>query len=423
MGMTITEKIIAKHCGKECVKPGEYVTLSGFVGPVIYSFKGGDNATSMLQLTQALGVDGYKKLDHMIYNEDHNNPPQEADVIEEFKRARESAEKLGMKIYDREGVGHIVNVEEGDITPGSVVVHFDPQAANAGGVGALYTNGGRLGSSFIESMSFGTLTIRVPETLRIEIDGELNPYVSGRDVWIYVQNLLGPAAAHAMVVEFAGSTIRNMSIEDRFIMCGNISYTGADTAIIEADEKTQQWYKDIVGIDVDTLFDDEDAEYERIIKINAADIPVMVSVPPKISTGKPASELKGIKVDQCIIGTCMGGNIEDLRVLAKMLKGKKVADHVRMLISPVTRKTYLRALDEGLIAPILEAGATMLPSTCDVCLGVLGPLSDGEVGISQQTLNVPGRSGSMKADIYLASAATIAATAITGYITDPNDLD
>ncbi len=422
MGMTIAEKIISKYCGRDLVKPGDYVTLSDYVGPIIYSFKGGDNATSMLQLTQAIGVDGYKKLDHMIYNEDHNNPPQEAAVIEEFKQARASAEKLGMKVYAHEGIGHVVNVEQGDITPGCLFVHFDPQAANAGGIGALYTNGGRLGSSFIESMALGTLTIRVPETLRIVINGKLNPYVTGRDIWIYIQDLLGPAAAYGMVIEFAGSTVKGLSIEDRMILCGNVSYAGADTAIIAADEKTKQWYQEVAGIDVEMIDDDEDAQFERIIEIDAADIPVMVSVPPQIFTGKPASTLKGIKVDQCIIGTCLGGSIQDLRIIAKMLKGKKIADHVRMLVSPVTQKTYVRAVKEELLIPIAEAGATILPPTCDICLGVLGPLSDGEVGISQQTLNIPGRSGSMKADIYLASAATIAATALTGYITDPNEL-
>lgn len=422
MGMTIAEKIISKYCGRDHVKPGDYVTLSDYVGPIIYSFKGGDNATSMLQLTQAIGVDGYKKLDHMIYNEDHNNPPQEAAVIEEFKQARASAEKLGMKVYAHEGIGHVVNVEQGDITPGCLFVHFDPQAANAGGIGALYTNGGRLGSSFIESMALGTLTIRVPETLRIVINGKLNPYVTGRDIWIYIQDLLGPAAAYGMVIEFAGSTVKGLSIEDRMILCGNVSYAGADTAIIAADEKTKQWYQEVAGIDVEMIDDDEDAQFERIIEIDAADIPVMVSVPPQIFTGKPASTLKGIKVDQCIIGTCLGGSIQDLRIIAKMLKGKKIADHVRMLVSPVTQKTYVRAVKEELLIPIAEAGATILPPTCDICLGVLGPLSDGEVGISQQTLNIPGRSGSMKADIYLASAATIAATALTGYITDPNEL-
>lgn len=422
MGMTIAEKIISKYCGRDLVKPGDYVTLSDYVGPIIYSFKGGDNATSMLQLTQAIGVDGYKKLDHMIYNEDHNNPPQEAAVIEEFKQARASAEKLGMKVYAHEGIGHVVNVEQGDITPGCLFVHFDPQAANAGGIGALYTNGGRLGSSFIESMALGTLTIRVPETLRIVINGKLNPYVTGRDIWIYIQDLLGPAAAYGMVIEFAGSTVKGLSIEDRMILCGNVSYAGADTAIIAADEKTKQWYQEVAGIDVEMIDDDEDAQFERIIEIDAADIPVMVSVPPQIFTGKPASTLKGIKVDQCIIGTCLGGSIQDLRIIAKMLKGKKIADHVRMLVSPVTQKTYVRAVKEELLIPIAEAGATILPPTCDICLGVLGPLSDGEAGISQQTLNIPGRSGSMKADIYLASAATIAATALTGYITDPNEL-
>lgn len=241
----------------------------------------------------------------------------------------------------------------------------------------------------------------------------------GKDVWMKVLSDIGPDGAFASILEYSGTAIDEMSIESRMVLCGSAGFSGADGAILPSDEKTVAWFKDNFDRDVEMIQSDEDAEYARVITYDAAEFKPMVAVPPEVYTCKPVSEVAGIKIDQCVIGTCAGGNIEDLRAAAKILDGKHIKEGVRFIVSPVTQRTFAQAAEEGLITILVKAGAQVISSTCDVCLGVVAPLGDGEVGLSQQTLNTKGRSGSTKADIYLASASTIAASALNGYITEP----
>jgi len=419
MAQTLSEKILAKHAGKDKVIPGEYVVLKDFAGPIGYSFTG-------LNLPQSyqgqLGYIGGKiaKPENCIINGDHNTPAQTIADVELFKSVRTTAKQLGIeKVYDREGIGHVVNIEKGDIVPGKAFVHMDPQAALAGRIGAFYTNGGRLGSYFLEAVALGEITVCVPGTIMVEINGALPYNVMSRDIWFHVLNDIGPDGAHGIVIEFSGSTIDKMCIEQRMVLCGNAGFAGADGAIIQADSETQKWYKENFNLDVNTIKGDEDAVYKKTLSYDAAHFVSMVTYPPEIFTSRPANELSNVKIDQCIMGTCAGGTLDDLRIASAILKGKTIHKDVRFLVSPVTQRVYIQASKEGLLATLAEAGAKILPPTCDVCLGVVGPLAAGEVGLSQQTLNIPGRSGSKDAFIYLASAATIAASALTGYITDP----
>lgn len=420
MGQTISEKIIARYCGKEKVVPGEYVVVSDFVGPIGYSFTG-MNLIASIQDNLALIGAQLAHPERIILNGDHNTPALKTEDVNLFRDVRERAGRLGVKkIYDKEGIGHVVNIEKGEILPGTLFVHIDPQAALAGGIGAYYTNGGRLGSTVMEAFALGQLTICVPETLRVEMNGNLPHNVMGRDIWLRVLNDIGPAGAFGMIIEFAGTTIDSMSIEQRMNLCGNAGFAGADGAILQSDQVTQEWFRENFGRDVELIRSDEDACFARVIKYDAADFVPMVAYPPDVFTSRPASELSDVRVDQCVIGTCAGGTLDDLRIAAGILKGKHISEHVRFLVSPVTQRVWVAASRAGYLADLAEAGAKILPPTCDVCLGVIGPLAAGEVGLSQQTLNTPGRSGSPEASIYLASAATIAASALNGYITDPS---
>ncbi len=216
-----------------------------------------------------VGVDKIAKPENCIINGDHNYPPKSIEDVELFKAVRSKSEELGIKnIYDKgEGIGHVVNVEKGHILPGKVFVHVDPQASNAGGIGAFFTNGGRLGSAPYEAYALGEITVRVPETLRIEINGKLGRNISSRDIWFHILNDIGPDSAYGMVIEFAGTTIDEMSIEQRMVLCGNVMYAGADGAIMQSDSKTQQWFKENFNIDVETIKADDDAKYEKNIKI------------------------------------------------------------------------------------------------------------------------------------------------------------
>jgi len=418
---TLCEKILAKHSHKETVLPGEYIVLKEFVGPVGYSFTGYNFPKMIRDRLSSIGYNRISNPENCILNGDHNIPPQSIDDIELFKSSRAIAEQLGIThIYDRgEGIGHVVNVEKGHVIPGKVFVNQDPLSTNAGGIGALFTNGGRLGGTLFEAFALGQITVCVPGTIKIEINGELGHNVMARDIWFQVLNDLGPDGAHCMVLEFAGSAIQAMCIEERMLLCGGAENTGADGAMIASDAKTQEWFKKNFDIKVETIQGDEDAVYARVLKYNAADFLPMVTYPPKIYTSRPARELSHIQVDLCLMGTCAGGSFNDILMAARILKGKKIHKNVRFILSPVTRRVYVEAAREGLFTILSDAGVMILPPTCDVCLGVKAPLAPGEVSLSQQTVNTPGRSGSPQADIYLASAATIAASSLTGCITDP----
>lgn len=418
MGQTIAEKILSTYMGRD-VKPGEYIEVKDFVGPIGYSFTGVNALASPLGLIKAMGGTP-AHTDRWIFNGDHNTPARTTADVELFKTVRQLAAANGItKIYDKEGIGHVVNIEKGDIAPGTLFVHSDPQATLAGGIGAYYTNGGRMGSCIMEAYALGQITLCVPETLRIEINGKLPANVSGKDVWMQILHDIGPDGAFGMILEYAGTAIDEMSIEDRMILCGCAGFCGSDGAILQSDEKTQAWFKENFDREVETICSDPDAVFAKTLTYDASAFVPMVAVPPEVYTTRPVREVSDVKIDQCIIGTCAGGTLKDLRTAAAILKGKKIADGVRLIVSPVTQRVYIEAAKEGLLATLTEAGAQVLSATCDVCLGVVAPLADGEVGLSQQTLNTPGRSGSTKADIYLASAATIAASALTGYLTEP----
>lgn len=421
MGQTLCEKILANASGQQTVKPGEYITVKDFTGPIFYSFDGASILGMYLDAAEKISGKKVSNGQKYIYNEDHNSPPVKAESIQFFKDERKRARDVGATCYCREGIGHVVNVEQGDILPGKVFIHFDPQASNAGGIGAFYTNGGRFGGHVVEAMAFDEITLCVPETIKIVIDGTLKPYISAKDVWFAVQNDLGPDGAIGAVVEFDGTAIEAMEIDQRMILCGEISYVGADTALIRSDAKTCAWYKNNFNIDADEISGDADAQYAKVLHYRAEEIKPMVTYPPEVFTSCLASELKNVAIDQCIIGTCIGGSLSDLRVAANILDGHAIKDGIRFIVSPVTQYVYSQAAKEGLLSVLADAGAIIIAPTCDVCFGSVGPLNPGEVSLSQQTLNVPGRSGSPDASIYLASAATIAASAITGYITSPEE--
>lgn len=422
MKQTICEKIIAHYAGKDHVSPGDYVVVKDFVGPIGYSFTGSNFLEVFPKSMMNAGLP-FAHPENCIVNGDHNVPFKNQADVALARGVKALGKELGVtRIYDREGIGHVVNVEKGDIGPGTLFAHFDPQAMTAGGVCALFTNGGRFGGSIMEAFAMGEMTLRVPETVRIIVDGELPEYVSGRDIWQATLNLIGPDGAAGKVIEYCGTTVDSLPIEQRMILCCNDAFASADGALVGSDAVTQKWFKDNFNRDVCTLCSDPDAEFYATYHIDATKLVPMVTCPPEVYTSKPASELGSIKINQCIMGTCSGGSLTDLRVAASILKGRTIAKDVRFIISPVTQRVYVEAAREGLLTILAEAGARIISPTCDVCIGIQGALGPGEVGLSQQTLNVPGRSGSTEADIYLSGAAVIAASAVTGYITDPSAL-
>jgi len=268
------------------------------------------------------------------------------------------------------------------------------------------------------SMAYGKTWFKVPQSFKVEVNGEFKPNVCAKDLILYLIGLIGADGATYKALEFCGETIKNMSMADRFTLANMAVEAGAKVGLFETDETTKQYLKERGREDkFKEIKMDEDAIYERIIKIDASVINPMVSCPHTVDNTKCASELNDIKVNQVFIGTCTNGRIEDLRIAANVLKGNKVAPNVRLIIVPASKDVYLQAAKEGLLEIFLEAGANFLPAGCGPCVGVHGGiLGDGEVCLATQNRNFQGRMGNTNGFIYLASPYTAAKSAIKGYI-------
>ena len=268
------------------------------------------------------------------------------------------------------------------------------------------------------SMAYGKTWFKVPPSFKIEVTGKFKPNVVSKDLMLYLIGMIGADGATYKVLEFCGETIENMSMSERFTLANMAVEAGAKAGLFETDEKTREFLASRNRADkFKEIKMDKDAQYERIIKIDASEIEPMVSCPHTVDNTKKASELNDIKVNQVFVGTCTNGRIEDLRVVAEVLKGQKVAPHTRMIIVPASKDIYVQAAKEGLLEIFLEAGANLLPSGCGPCVGVHGGiLGDGEVCLATQNRNFQGRMGNVNGFIYLSSPYTAAKSAIKGYI-------
>jgi len=423
MGETISEKIIAKAAGKKSVAPSEFVGVRPDLGPIMYAFAANDPPRRIKHTLKNLGIERILHPEKVMIFFDHNQPAKTVECAELYKSVREGVQDLGIKhFYAMKGIGHIVLAEYGLARPGMLIVHGDPHAATVGGIGAFVTNGGRYGSTPDEILATGEITIRVPETLECKVTGNLGKGVMSRDIWQHLIGEIGPDGAIGRVIEYDGPAIQKLSIDSRMTICNPVVFAGAETGIVNPDKETVDWVKERTTEPFDLLSSDSDAEYADTLEYDASKIEPLVAAPPDVYVTKTVVEVEGLEIDQAVLGTCAGGRMEDLRIAAKILKGRKINPSVRMLVVPATQDIYINGIREGLIETLARAGAVICAPTCDICWGRMGQLATGEISISQQTLNIPGRSGSDKAKIYLASAATIAASAVEGKITDPRNL-
>ena len=302
------------------------------------------------------------------------------------------------------------------VNPGEILVGADSHTCTSGALGAFATG---MGSTDIAvAMALGKTWLKVPATFKIEVTGKFKPGICSKDLMLHLIGLIGADGATYKALEFCGDTIENMPMSERFTLANMAVEAGAKAGLFIADEKTKEFLKSRGREDkFRSIKPDTDAIYERVIKINAQDVPHTVSCPHTVDNTKPVEELKDVKVDQVFIGTCTNGRIEDLRIAADILKGKKVHPDVRMLICPASKDVYLDALYEGLIKIFVEANASILPPGCGPCVGVhAGTLADGEVCLATQNRNFQGRMGNVNGFIYLASPYVAAYTALRGHI-------
>lgn len=410
MGQTLAEKIISKHAGKN-VKAGELVIANVDV-------------TAVQDGTGPLTVQEFKKLgkeklfnpERTILFIDHASPSPRKELSNTHTVLRNFSKEYGAVLSDvGAGVCHQRLVET-FVNPGEILVGADSHTCTSGALGAFATG---MGSTDIAvAMALGKTWLKVPQTFKIEVTGKFTEGICSKDLMLHLIGMIGADGATYKALEFCGETIENMSMSERFTLANMAVEAGAKAGLFIADDKTREFLKSRGREDkFNSLKPDEDAVYERVIKINAEDIGHTVSCPHTVDNTKPVEELKDIKVDQVFVGTCTNGRIEDLRTVAKILKGKKVNSNIRMLICPASKDVYLQALSENLITTLVEANAAILPPGCGPCVGVhAGTLADGEVCLATQNRNFRGRMGNVEGSIYLASPYVAAYTALRGYI-------
>ena len=410
MGQTLAEKIISEHAGK-AVKAGELVIANVDV-------------TAVQDGTGPLTVQEFKKLgkeklcnpERTILFIDHASPSPRKELSNTHTVLREFSKEYGAILSDvGRGVCHQRLVET-FVNPCEILVGADSHTCTSGALGAFATG---MGSTDIAvAMALGKTWLKVPASFKIEVTGKFREGICSKDLMLHLIGMIGADGATYKALEFCGDTIENMEMSERFTLANMAVEAGAKAGLFVADEKTREFLKSRGRKDkFRTLKPDSDAVYERVIKINAEDITHTVSCPHTVDNVKNADELNDVKVNQVFIGTCTNGRIEDLRIAAKILKGKKVNPDVRLLICPASKDVYLQALDEGLIKTFVEADATLLPPGCGPCVGVhAGTLADGEVCLATQNRNFQGRMGNVNGYIYLSSPFVAAHTAIKGYI-------
>ncbi|HSA05640.1 MAG TPA: 3-isopropylmalate dehydratase large subunit [Candidatus Gastranaerophilales bacterium] len=413
MGKTIAEKIIGEHCAKE-VKAGEFVVANVDVTAV----QDGTGPLTIQEI-QKINLEQAKNPERTILFIDHAAPSPRKELSNAHKILRDFAKKTGAILSEvGEGVCHQRLVED-YVNPGEILVGADSHTCTSGALGAFATG---MGSTDVGiAIALGKTWLKVPETYKIVVNGKFQQGVYAKDLILHLIGLIGADGATYKALEFTGATIKNMPMADRFTLSNMAVEAGGKAGLIASDEITREYLISRGRGDKFRVIDsDPDAVFERIIEIDASQIEPTVSCPHTVDNTKPARELSDIKVDQVFIGTCTNGRIEDLRIAAEILKGKKVHPDVRLLVVPASKEIFIKASREGILETLMEAGAAINTPGCGPCVGVhAGILGDDEVCLATQNRNFQGRMGNPKGNIYLSSPATAAFSAITGKISDP----
>jgi len=421
--MTISEKILAAHCGKKEVHPGEFIQVK-------VDLALGNDITAPLAVKEFYQAGGEKVFDpkKVVFVLDHFTPNKDILSAENCKYLRKFAQEQKITFFANGncGIEHALLPEEGLISPGSLIIGADSHTCTYGALGAFACG---VGSTDLAAVMFtGELWLRVPETIKIIYFGKLKPWVSGKDLILYTLGKIGVDGANYCALEFGGEVINSLSQADRFTMCNMAIEGGAKNGIIEPDKVTKDYLSGRIKngypsrLSARQVYSSDHVTYHReIIEIDCSEIEPQVAYPPLPSNVRGISQVTSVELDQVVIGSCTNGWLEDLRIAAKIIKRKKIYPGLRLIIIPVTPAIYRQALKEGLIEIFLNAGAIISPPTCGPCLGGhLGVLAAGEKCLSTTNRNFRGRMGHLESEVYLASPAVAAASAILGRIAHPD---
>ncbi len=419
MGMTITEKILSLHTDKDQVKPGELIQVK-----VDLALANDITAPLAIKVFKELGRDDVFDKEKIALVPDHFVPNKDIPSAQQVRLIREFARQYSIKHFfelGEVGIEHVLLPEKGLISPGDVVIGADSHTCTYGALGAFSTGVGSTDLGVI--MATGEIWLKVPETIKVIFKGDLNKWVCGKDLILYLLKKIGVEGAIYKSLEFSGDVVKRLSISDRFTMANMAVEAGAKNGIFEPDNKVRDFLKHSGAKEGIYLSSDPDAEYSKVIEIDVSYIEPQVACPHSPDNVVSVKEIKDVKIDQAFIGSCTNGRIEDLRIAAQIIKGKKVAKGVRLIVIPSTPLIYKMALDEGIIETFLDAGAVIGPPCCGPCLGGhMGVLAEGEVAVSTTNRNFKGRMGHHESKVYLASPSVVAASAIAGYITSPEEL-
>lgn len=413
MGKTISEKIFSRASGRDA-HAGDIVIAS-----VDAAMAHDGTAALAIDAFEQMGGDGLWDADRVSLVLDHVAPSATEAFSMVHKRMREFAFRHGANFYEiGSGVCHQLMVESGVAQPGALIVGADSHTCTYGALGAFATG---IGSTEMAAVFLsGRLWFKVPETIKLVFEGSLPDMVTPKDVILKTVGTLKADGATYQAIEFRGSTIREMSVEGRLALCNMAVEMGAKTGIVEPDDKTVEYLAGLGFKPSMVPKSDENAEYSQIVNFDVSDLEPQVACPHYVDNVKPISSVEGVRVNQVFLGSCTNGRMEDLRLAARILEGKKVMEGVRMIITPASRRVYLDALNEGLMEVFLSSGCVICNPGCGPCVGAhQGLLAPGEVCASTSNRNFKGRMGSMEAEMYLVSPATAAATAINGVIADP----
>ncbi|BAF58713.1 3-isopropylmalate dehydratase large subunit [Pelotomaculum thermopropionicum SI] len=420
MAMTITEKILADHAGKKQVEPGELISVK--VDLVL-----GNDITAPVAIKEfeKIGVAEVFDRERVALVPDHFTPNKDIKSAEQSKILREFSKKHNLANYfevGRAGIEHCLLPEEGLVGPGDLVIGADSHTCTYGALGAFSTGVGS--TDLAAAMALGETWLKVPESIKFEYDGEMQPWVGGKDMILHTIGDIGVDGALYKAMEFTGPAVEKLSMDGRFTMCNMAVEAGGKNGIIAPDETTRVYVEGRCKRPYRFYRSDPDAKYEKIYRYDAAQIEPQVAFPHLPENSRPVSEAGNIEIDQVVIGSCTNGRMEDLREAARVLKGRKVHKNVRLIIFPGTPKIYLQALREGLIETFVEAGGVVSTPTCGPCLGGhSGILARGERCVATTNRNFVGRMGHPESEVYLSNPAVAAASAVLGRIGGPWEVD
>ncbi len=425
MGQTIVQKILARATSRPSVEVGEVLE------PAVDTAMSHENAALVMNQFQEIfaGLGRPAKVwnpNRIAIIFDHRVPAESKKTATNQKKIRAFVAEQGITKFhdirgDEGGICHQILPENGYVLPGYVVVGTDSHTTTHGALGAFAFGIGATEMASVWALG-NVLNVEVPDTIKVVVEGELPQYVQPKDIILNLIGKISAEGANFKVLEFHGSTIRNMSTSGRLTLCNMAVEAGATSGIVPPDEETVRFLREEAGVtgEIELIAPDEDAKYCQVVEIDASKLVPQIACPHTVDNVKPVSEVEGLKVDQIVIGSCTNGRLDDLETAASILRGKKVARGVRMLVFPASYRIYQKALELGYVNDLVKAGAVVMNPGCGPCLGVhQGALGDKEVALATTNRNFKGRMGNPDSEVYLCSPAVAAASAITGMITNP----